>query len=188
MPYTFNPFTGNFDSTGASSASVPDPLTLNNLTVNNLITASHIHGNIAGSLYIHVKNTGGSPLTKGTPVYVTGAVGDTTTLEVAAADAANASKIPAIGILSEDLSSNAFGHAVMFGEITGVSTGSYLANDELYLAAGGGLTKVKPTTGYIQSLAIVGRVHATTGTILVWTASGVSASSSIDPVISGMIF
>lgn len=187
MGYTFNPFTGNFDVAGGA-ASVPDPLTVNNLTVNTLLTASHIHGNVAGSLYIHAKNTSASSLAKGTPVYVTGAVGSTTTLEIAAADASNVSKIPAIGILGEDLSVNASGHVVMFGEITGVNTGSYLANNELYLAAGGGLTNARPTSGYIQSLAIVGRVHASTGTILVWTASGVSASPSIDPVISGMIF
>lgn len=184
MGYAFNPLTGSFDIT----SSIPDPLTVNNLTVNTLLTAAHIHGSIAGSLYIHAKNTSGSSLTKGTPVYVTGAVGSTTTLEIAAADASNASKIPAIGILGEDLSVNASGHVVMFGEITGVNTDSYLANNELYLAAGGGLTNTRPTSGYIQSLAIVGRVHASTGTILVWTASGVSASSSIDPVISGMIF
>lgn len=186
MGYTFNPFTGNFDQTGA--ASIPDPLTVNNLTVNTLLTAAHIHGNVAGSLYIHVKNTGGTSLAKGTPIYVTGAVGDTTTLEVAAADAANPAKTPAIGILDSALTQNSFGHAVMFGELTGFNTGSYAINGELYLASGGGLTGTRPSSGYIQSIAVVGRVHASTGTILVWTAPGITAATSIDPIVSGMIF
>jgi hypothetical protein len=172
MGYAFNPFTGNFDVAGAA-ASIPDPLTVNNLTVNTLLTAAHIHGNVAGSLYIHVKNTGGTTLAKGTPVYAVGAVGDTTTLEVAAADSANAAKSPAIGVLDQELIQNASGHAVMFGEITGINTGSYAIGDELYLASGGGLTSTKPTSGYVQSLAVVGRVHALTGTILVWAASEV---------------
>lgn len=154
---------------------IPDPLTVNNLTVNTLLTAAHIHGSIAGSLYIHVKNTSGGVLTKGTPVFATGTVGDTATLEVAAADAANGDKIPAIGILNETLDNNGSGHVVMFGEITGVNTAGYQVNDELYLKTGGGLTATKPTSGYTQSLAIVGRVHSTTGTLLVWVASGSEA-------------
>lgn len=172
MAYQFNPFTGNFDLTAGPPA-IPDPLTLNNLTVNTLLTAAHIHGNVAGGLYIHVKNTSGGTLAKGTPVYVTGAVGDTTTLEVAAADSVNAAKTPAIGLLDSELTQNASGHATMFGEMTGINTGSYQIGDELYLAAGGGLTATKPTSGYVQCLAVVGRVHASTGTLLVWTAGEV---------------
>jgi hypothetical protein len=172
MGYAFNPFTGNFDQITAPG-SIPDPLTVNNLTVNTLLTAAHIHGNVAGSLYIHVKNTSNTTLAKGTPVYAVGAVGDTTTLEVAAADSADPAKSPAIGILDQELIHNASGHAVMFGEITGVNTGGYAIGDELYLASGGGLTSTRPTSGYVQSLAVVGRVHASTGTILVWAASEV---------------
>ena len=171
MRYVFNPFTGNFDLIGA--AAIPDPLVVNDLAVNNLLTANHIHGNVAGALYVHVRNTSGVTLAKGAPVYIVGAVGDTTTLEVAAADAANADKTPAIGLLETALDNNQSGHAVMFGEITGFNTASYQINDELYLASGGGLTVTRPTSGHNQSLAVVGRVHATNGTVLVWVASGI---------------
>lgn len=189
MGYAFNPFTGSFDLVGgAGTGTVPDPLTVDNLTVNTLLTAAHIHGNVAGSLYIHVKNTSGATLAKGTPVYVTGAVGSTTTLEVAGADSSDLLKTPAVGVLSETLNDNDQGHAVMFGELTGFNTGSYGVNTELYLASGGGLTDTKPTSGYIQGIAVVGRVHESTGTLLVWTAPGSVLSASIDPVISGMIF
>lgn len=170
MKPTFDPFTGNI----TLNSIVEDPLVVNNLTVNELATISHIHGNIAGNLYVHAKNQSGVIIPKATPVYIIGSVGDTTVLEIAAADAANASKRPAIGITESQLAVNQTGNVVMFGEITGVATGSYNVNNELYLASGGGLTNIRPTSGYVQSLAVVGRAHATTGSILVWTASGAS--------------
>lgn len=130
-----------------------------------VVTIPHIHGDLAGSVYIHVKNTSGAPLSKGTPVRVTGAVGDTTTLEVAAADAATAGTMPAIGLLADTLAANATGHAVVGGELTGLATGSYSIGQALYVATGGGLTGTKPTTGTVQQVAIVGRVHASTGSV-----------------------
>ena len=132
-----------------------------------VVTIPHIHGDLAGSVYIHVKNTSGGQLVKGTPVRVTGAVGDTTTLEVAAADAASAGTMPAIGILSDTLANNDSGHAVVGGELTGLATGSYSIGQALYVAAGGGLTGTKPTSGTVQQVAIVGRVHASTGSATV---------------------
>lgn len=133
----------------------------------------HIHGDLAGSVYIHVKNTSGGELAKGAPVRVVGAVGDTTTLEVAAADAASAGTMPAIGILAETLAQNASGHAVVAGELTGLATGSYSVGQALYVASGGGLTGTKPTSGTIQQVAIVGRVNADTGSVTVTIGSGV---------------
>ena len=133
----------------------------------SVVTIPHIHGDLAGSVYIHVKNTSGGQLVKGTPVRVTGAVGDTTTLEVAAADATTVGTMPAIGILGDTLANNASGHAVVGGELTGLGTGSYSIGQALYVAAGGGLTGVKPTAGTVQQVAIVGRVHASTGSVTV---------------------
>jgi hypothetical protein len=132
-----------------------------------VVTIPHIHGDLAGSVYIHVKNTSGGQLVKGTPVRVTGAVGDTTTLEVAAADAATAGTMPAIGILGDTLANNASGHAVVGGELTGLGTGSYSIGQALYVASGGGLTGTKPASGTVQQVAIVGRVHASTGSVTV---------------------
>jgi len=137
---------------------------------NNLQLSGSVLNVINNTLYIDVKNTSGVPLTKGTPVYVTGSVGATNVLEIAASDSAVTAKCPTIGLLTSSLNHNDFGSAIMFGELTGVNTGSYLIDDELFVAAGGGLTKVKPSTGYIQSIAVVSRVNATTGSILVWVA------------------
>lgn len=123
-----------------------------------------------GVLLIPIKNTSAATITKGTPVYATGTVGDTNVIEVAAADAGNAAKAPAICLANQDLIVNAIGTGIMFGDLTGINTNSFNVNDELYLASGGGLTATKPTSGVVQALAVVTRKSATTGSILVWVA------------------
>lgn len=144
--------------------SLGNNLSLNNDTLNVLNE----------TLYVNVKNTSGSPLSKGTPVYVTGSVGGTNVLEVASADSANTAKCPAIGLLVTELAHNSTGRAIMFGELTGINTSGYAVNDELFVASGGGLTKTKPSSGYIQSLAVVSRSHTSTGSILVWVAGRIN--------------
>lgn len=145
------------------------------------VVIPHIHGDLAGSVYIHVKNTSGGQLVKGTPVRVTGAVGDTTTLEVAAAQSSSAGTMPAIGILGETLAQNASGHAVVAGELTGLSTTGYSVGQALFVAAAGGLTATEPTSGIIQQIAIVGRGHGSTGsvTVTVGTARGQAAGTNL---------
>lgn len=137
----------------------------------SVVSIPHMHGDLAGAVYIHVKNTSGGQLVKGTPVRVTGTVGDTTTLEVAAADATSQATMPAIGILDATLAQNGTGHAVVAGELTGLATASYVIGDPLYVAIGGGLTVTRPTTGLVQQVAIVGRVNASTGSVTVTIGS-----------------
>lgn len=142
------------------------------LTVSgNVVTIPHIHGDIAGSLYVHVKNTSGATLAKGTPVRSVGQVGDTTTVEVAGADAASPTTLPAFGMLADTIAPNGTGHAVVAGELAGLSTSGYTLGQILYVAAGGGVTGVRPATGTIQQIAIVGRINANTGGVTVTVGS-----------------
>lgn len=124
-----------------------------------------------GDIEVHLacKNTSGASIAKGTPVYATGTLGSTATIEVAAADAANAAKMLAIGVLDETLGVNAFGTAIATGVIRQVNTAAYTVGQVLYVAPGGGLTGTRPTTSThkVQSLARVVRAHATTGELLV---------------------
>ncbi len=138
------------------------------LTVAGLLTANHIHGNIAGTLYIHVKNTSGGTLAKGTPVYVTGHVGSSDRVEVAAADQSDPAKMPAIALLAEELANNGEGDGVIVGEIRSFDTDTpgYALNDELFVGTGA-LTDTKPTTGAVQPVATVGRLQASTGVLVI---------------------
>jgi hypothetical protein len=156
-----------------------DSPTFAGATFTGLVTANHIHGNVAGSVYFHVKNTSGGELAKGTPIRVTGAVGDTTTLQIAAADAASSATMPAVGILDTTLAVNAEGHAVIVGEVTGLNTGSFTSGQTLYVASGGGLTTTRPASN-AQAVAIVGRVQSETGTIAVTLDAVLGGAAALD--------
>jgi hypothetical protein len=142
-----------------------DNPTFTTLAVTGLATIPHIHGALAGPVYIHCRNGTASTLAKGTPVYITGNVGDTATVIVAAADAANLAKMPAIGILDAAISAGADGHVVISGEITAMDTNGYAINSPLYVAEGGGFTTTAPTNK--QPVGRVTRGNSNTGALVV---------------------
>jgi len=119
---------------------------------------------------IACKNVSGTPILKGTPVYQSGTVGATDVIEVEPADATiSTGYLPAIGILQTTLNNNGFGNVVITGEFLNYSTadiptdrpgGDPFTGDTVYLAAGGGLTCIKPTGAgnAIQNLGLVGKV------------------------------
>jgi hypothetical protein len=125
------------------------------------------------SIHINVKNTSGSQILKGTPVYVTGETGNSGKIEIAPADASDSAKMPALGILESTLNDNAEGFCVQGGLLEGLATAtidgtSTTANDTVYVKAGGGLTMTKPTgSNLIQNIAKVARVHASNGSLVV---------------------
>src|SRR6056300_1039031 len=123
---------------------------------------------------IECKNSSGSTITKGTPVYVTGTVGSSFRVEVAPADASNSAKMPAVGVLETDLAHNGEGYAVTGGLLKNLTTDpidstNTASNDTIYVKAGGGLTMTKPTgTNLIQNIGKVGRVNSSNaGSIVV---------------------
>lgn len=144
--------------------------------VTGTLTAPHIHGNLAGSLYAHVRAA--ENLAKGDPVYVSGSHGSGATLiaEVSKADASNAAKMPAVGIMDADVLAHATGHMVISGTISDLATNTYSINAELYVAAGGGLTATPPTAR-AQPVARVERSNLNNGAILV-KVNGLSASDA----------
>jgi hypothetical protein len=130
-------------------------------------------------VHIACKNTSGVSISKGTPVYITGTVGTSFVIEIAAADASNAAKMPAVGLVETDLSINAEGYVIASGVLKNLTTdplssgdGTPSSNDTIYVKAGGGLTKTKPTGSgnYIQNVGKVGRVNSSNaGSIAVST-------------------
>lgn len=123
-------------------------------------------------VHLTCKNTSGVSIAAGTPVYVTGTVGATSVVEVAAADAGNAAKMPAVGIVETTLAPNDQGKLMVLGVVRQLNTVAYTINQTLYVANGGGLTSTRPTatTQLVQNIARVVRVHASTGEILVYGA------------------
>jgi hypothetical protein len=136
------------------------------VTVEGTLTADHIHGNLAGSVYAHVR--AGETLAKGDPVYISGSHGSGANLIpiVSKADASNAAKMPAVGIMDAALANNANGHMVITGTITDLNTNAYTVNSVLYVASGGGFTATPPSTNS-QPVAIVERANANNGAVIV---------------------
>ena len=127
---------------------------------------------------VPVKNLQGSALTKGDPVYISGSVGSSGRLEVKLADAGNNDKMPAVGLLAQDLANNGEGYAVVTGKLRNLITspinGTTTSGGEvLYVKSGGttgsALTTVKPTgLNFIQNVGKVGRASTSNnGTLVV---------------------
>src|SRR6056300_1005312 len=130
-------------------------------------------------VHIACKNTSGVSISKGDPVYITGTVGTSFIIQIAAADASNAAKMPAVGLVETDLGINAEGYVIVSGVLKNLTTdplssgdGTPSSNDTIYVKPGGGLTKTKPTGSgnYIQNVGKVGRVNSSNaGSITVST-------------------
>ena len=144
----------------------------------NWIDQSTIASGSAEVVEVPVKNLQGSALTKGDPVYISGSVGTSGILEVQLADASNAAKMPAVGLLKQDLAANAEGFAVVTGKLRNLVTSPIDGvtpnpNTVIYVKSGGStgaaLTTVKPTgVNFIQNMGKVGRVStANDGTLIV---------------------
>jgi len=141
-----------------------------NLTFGSAVASS---ADNSESVHIPVKNTSGVSISKGTPVYITGETGNSGKIEIAAADAVNANKMPVLGLLESTLSDNGEGFCVQGGLLENVATATIdgqtpTANQTVYVKSGGGLTLTKPTgTALIQNIAKVARVHASQGSLVV---------------------
>ena len=126
----------------------------------------HVGG--AEVVELPVKNVQGSALVKGDPVYISGSVGASGRLEVQLADASNTLKMPAVGLLKQDLANNAQGFVVVTGKLRNLITDPIdgvnpTENDVIYIkpsgTSGAALTTTKPVYGnFIQNIGKVGRV------------------------------
>ena len=134
-----------------------------------------------------VKNVSGGPLTKGTPVHVTGSVGNLA--EVIAADAAT--NYPAHFVLNEDLADDAEGLAIALGFINNVDVPDasiYTEGQTVYLGESGGWTTTKPTgANAIQNLGIIIKVN-TSGNKISGIIMGAGRANDVPNIATGNIW
>jgi hypothetical protein len=151
------------------------------LTVTGTATAVQVDADLlTGPVSDHCRNVSGVPLAALTPLYVTGSQGDTTILEVVPARGDTPSLMPAAGLALAAMGTSgsaAGGHVVVAGPIAGVNTAGLVHGQELFVAPTGGVTPTQPTTGEVQVVATVGRVHANTGTVVVNPGPALSAAA-----------
>jgi len=127
---------------------------------------------------IRVKNTNGSPMSKGDVVHAIGSTGNDI-FNVRLADASDPNRMPAIGILQNDLAINEQGTCVSFGRSDGVPA-DFIEGETVYVSNVnlGEISNVKPygLTDLIQNVGIVVKAHQSQGTIFV---TGVGRSNDI---------
>ena len=147
---------------------------------------------------VPVKNLQGSALTKGDPVYISGSVGTSGRLEVQLADASNAAKMPAVGLLKQDLGINEEGFVVVTGKLRNLDNGAIdgqtpAPNDVVYVKASGttgnALTLVKPVgSALIQNMGKVGRVSNVGSNDGTFVVSSILRTNDIPNLTPGKIW
>ena len=163
------------------------------LTFQDLL-ATHVES--AEVIKVPVKNVQGSALEKGDPVYISGTIGASGRLEVQLADASNAAKMPAVGLLFQDLANNEEGYVVVTGKLRNITTDPIdgvtpTEGDVVYVkpsgTSGAALTTTKPVYGnFIQNMGKVGRVsNGNSGTLVV---SSILRSNDVPNLTPGKIW
>jgi len=120
-------------------------------------------------------------LSKGDVVYASGAVGNNTFL-IDKADARDPTKMPAIGVVYQDLAQNGQGLVVAFGRVDGVTLDNFIDGETVYVSntVPGGLSNVIPVGVYngapnlIQNVGII--VNKNAGVVFV---TGVGRTNAI---------
>ena len=143
------------------------------------LTAGEFIGNLRGATLF--KGQAGEALSKGDVVYISGISGNTTV--VSKADADDATKMPAFGIIAENASNNAPATVYTFGSLTGLDTSSFSEGDELFVSTTAGtLTNTAPTgeSSKLQKIAKVTRSDNSAGSIFIMGAGRSNAVPNLD--------
>ncbi len=130
----------------------------NTLTVDNISAniSGTVTGDVDGALLVDVYNNTGVTLNKGDAVYLTGGNnGDNP--HVALADADDATKMPALGIIKENIATASVGQVVTSGVMNDSSHGYTLGADLYVSTTPGQLTTTQPT-GESEGIQKIGKV------------------------------
>jgi len=119
-------------------------------------------------IVIDCKNSTGSQILAGTPVYVSGYYSANGKALIAPARSDDSTKMPAIGVLNSTIDDGNEGTVGVMGVVSQINTNSFEVGETLYVGPTGGLTNVKPSgdSELIQNLGRVLRKDASQGKII----------------------
>lgn len=126
------------------------------------------------NMIVQVRNNTGSTLTKGTAVYINGAIGQVPTVARAQANS-DATSAQTLGLIAADLPNNTNGNVTVIGRVTGLNTSAFTDGQQLYLsgATAGALTATKPyAPTHLVYVAVVEHAHPTLGELFVKVQNG----------------
>ena len=154
----WNTGTGMWINQTADEANIVDKNSAQTLL--NKVLDSFTNMNHADTLHIQVRNETGVPITKGSVVHISGfSVGEDLPL-ISLADSDSAATMPAVGIVTSDISDTTNGDVTIGGVLDGVVTTGLTNGATIYVNGTPGVfTDVKPTgTGLIQNIGTVLKV------------------------------
>lgn len=128
----------------------------------------------ASTLLLQVRNNSGATLTKGTVVYINGAVGQLPTVAKALATS-DATSAQTQGLITSDISNNSNGYVTIVGLVTDIDTSAYSDGQQLYLSGttAGAMTATKPYAPiHLVYVGVVTHAHPTQGKIQVKVQNG----------------
>lgn len=132
------------------------------------MAGENVHLQLGQETLLRAKNTSGSTILNGTPVYINGADGSNPTIGVGRADnhiLANAT----IAVATEDIANNSFGYSTAYGIVRDIDTTAVVTEGmPLFLGSTGGLVNALPDQPDSQVfIGVVLRKHATEGSMFV---------------------
>ena len=128
----------------------------------------------ASTLLLQVKNNTGSTLTKGTVVYINGAVGQLPTVAKALATS-DTTSAQTQGLITADISNGGTGYVTIVGLVTDIDTSAYADGAQLYLSGttAGAMTATKQYAPvHLVYVGVVTYSHAVHGKIQVKVQNG----------------
>lgn len=129
---------------------------------------SDVGMNIGEEMWKRVRNNSGSLITDGTPVYISGAVGQLPTIAPTDADAAATALFA--GLATHDIENNSNGYITVFGVVRGLDTDgspygeSWSDGERFYVSQTvSELTNVRPSSAYVVCIGFVDYAHTSAG-------------------------
>jgi hypothetical protein len=167
---------GDYNLNLLGDVSITSPLANNYLKYNGTTWINEAFPTFLSSdkLIVPVRNNSGATITKGSVVYINGAVGNKATIALALATT-DATSAQTLGLVQDDIVNNAEGYVVSVGECFNLNTSAFTEGTQLYLSptTAGAYTSTKQSApNHLVYIGVVVRSHVSLGVIYVKVQNG----------------
>lgn len=122
-----------------------------------------------GAAYIDVRNTTGTVISQGTPVFISGSLsGKSLIKKYNPSDVSHNPDVPILGLVKNDISNNTNGLVIISGALELNTTDLGPAGTKVYVDSTGTLVANRPATGPARYIAVVA-IQSVTGMLVVQT-------------------